>query len=390
MKKRIWVLNAIIIIAFVGVIAGILSQWYWRFPYGRELLSERFATAKKINQTSIITNQVAKQTAQLAIFRVPNETKLVFDYQAADSLQNDGGAPVNTSTLIPGLRGTQSLVTLSRQEGISGGLVPQGITYSPQYIFISAYDGSYKVNSVIYVINRQTMQYEKTLVLHGQPHTGGIAYDSDHQRLWVCGYSHREATLFSINLSTIENYQFKTNHQPIKYASLTYLPQLKRSSQVTYYRHRLYVGYFSKGDQGRLQAYRLSQQGFLTGRQSRTSRQFGRISIAASPVLNQTCPTQVQGMTIVDGLILMSQSYGHQSSKLYVFKLSNRTDAYAKKRALKIIKLPPMMEQIGNENGQLYAVFKSGGRRYRDRYGVGVDRILTFDLAPLLNNEVTQ
>ncbi|KRM01617.1 hypothetical protein FC60_GL000548 [Limosilactobacillus gastricus DSM 16045] len=52
--------------------------------------------------------------------------------------------------------------------------------------------------------------------------------------------------------------------------------------------------------------------------------------------------------------------------------------------------MPPMMEQIGNEDGQLYAVFESGGRRYRDKYGVGVDRILTFDLTTLLNNEVTR
>ena len=92
----------------------------------------------------------------------------------------------------------------------------------------------------------------------------------------------------------------------------------------------------------------------------------------------------------MDGMILMSQSYGHQSSKLYVFKLSRRANAYTKSQALKIIKMPPMMEQIGNEDGQLYAVFESGGRRYRDKYGVGVDRILTFDLTTLLNNEVTR
>lgn len=390
MHSKRWGLNILLIIAFVAVISGILSQYHWRFPYGQELLSERFSTTQTIKQLSIITNQVAKRTAQLAIFRLPNETKLIFDYQAADSLQNEGGAPVTNATLIPGLRGTRSIITLSQQVGISGGLVPQGIAYSPKYIFISAYDGAYKVNSVIYVINRQTMRYEKTLVLHGQPHTGGIAYDADHQRLWVCGYSHREATLFIINLATIEHYQFKSQHQPIQYASLTYLPQLKRSSQVTYYQHRLYVGYFSKGDRGRLQAYKLNANGFLAGRQSQTSKQFGKVSIAASPALNQTCPTQIQGMTIVDGMILMSQSYGHQSSKLYVFKLSRRANAYTKSQALKIIKMPPMMEQIGNEDGQLYAVFESGGRRYRDKYGVGVDRILTFDLTTLLNNEVTR
>lgn len=272
MHSKRWGLNILLIIAFVAVISGILSQYHWRFPYGQELLSERFSTTQAIKQPSIITNQVAKRTAQLAIFRLPNETKLIFDYQAADSLQNEGGAPVTNATLIPGLRGTRSIITLSQQVGISGGLVPQGIAYSPKYIFISAYDGAYKVNSVIYAINRQTMRYEKTLVLHGQPHTGGIAYDADHQRLWVCGYSHREATLFSINLATIEHYQFKSQHQPIQYASLTYLPQLKRSSQVTYYQHRLYVGYFSKGG-SRPPASISAQHEWLLSRPSESNKQ---------------------------------------------------------------------------------------------------------------------
>ncbi len=41
-----------------------------------------------------------------------------------------------------------------------------------------------KHNSVIYMINKESHRFIKEIILPGQPHVGGLAYDSEHQILW--------------------------------------------------------------------------------------------------------------------------------------------------------------------------------------------------------------
>lgn len=71
---------------------------------------------------------------------------------------------------LPGLQGAWSLkagqASVDKHQLIKvDTLDPQGIAVGRNEIFISAYDHAHKANSVIYVLNKWTGRYIKTLVL---------------------------------------------------------------------------------------------------------------------------------------------------------------------------------------------------------------------------------
>lgn len=53
-------------------------------------------------------------------------------------------------------------------------MTPQGITVAGKYILITAYDGAHKHASVIYVLDKKTGNYIKTVQVKGKPHLGGL------------------------------------------------------------------------------------------------------------------------------------------------------------------------------------------------------------------------
>ena len=63
-------------------------------------------------------------------------------------------------------------------------MTPQGLAVTEDYVFVSAYCHAKKHNSVIYMINKESHRFIKEIILPGQPHVGGLAYDSEHQILW--------------------------------------------------------------------------------------------------------------------------------------------------------------------------------------------------------------
>lgn len=377
-------INCVLLTASV-IIGGFLLRYPIQVPYGENLISEAISKQMLKPSHAIITEKVSKKTQQLEIFYRNDESRLIGKYQASRTLlpmvvENS----LKDSTLVPGLRGTKSLNSMTLKEMVSGGLVPQGIAVSKDKIYISSYDGNYEVNSVIYVLDRATMKYEKTIIMHGQPHVGGIAYDSDHQCLWVCGYGHRQATIIKISENKLNQNLSKS---PIQYDSITYLPQLKRASQVTYNDNKLFVGYFSNAKTGKMLTYKIQNNGEMPGKKLYQNQKYGLVQVNARAITTQVIPTQIQGMTFYHGKLLMSQSFGHKASRLFIYDYQKNLREYNTKNALQIIKMPPMMEQITAENDLLYAVHESGGRRYRLRYGLGVDRILEYQLNQLIEND---
>jgi hypothetical protein len=87
----------------------------------------------------------------------------------------------------------------------------------------------------------------------------------------------------------------------------------------------------------------------------------------------------VQGVAITSDRIFFSQSYGGGASVLYVFENKGGGD-YAAKDPLAKTQVPAMMEDITVYDGILYAAYESAAANYREKYGVGIDRIVTYPL----------
>ena len=66
-------------------------------------------------------------------------------------------------------------------------MTPQGITIAGKYILLTAYDGEHEHASVVYVLDKKTGKYLKTIQVAGRPHLGGIAYDPVAKNIWVTG-----------------------------------------------------------------------------------------------------------------------------------------------------------------------------------------------------------
>ena len=87
--------------------------------------------------------------------------------------------------IIPGLKSTRTLLTSEcDMPAMCTTMTPQGLAVTEDYVFVSAYCHAKKHNSVIYMIDKESHRFIKEIVLPGQPHVGGLAYDSEHQNLW--------------------------------------------------------------------------------------------------------------------------------------------------------------------------------------------------------------
>ena len=49
----------------------------------------------------------------------------------------------------------------------------------------------------------------------GQPHVGGLAYDSEHQILWYSSNTQELAQAVSLTMESIENYDYDAGRHPI-------------------------------------------------------------------------------------------------------------------------------------------------------------------------------
>ena len=83
-------------------------------------------------------------------------------------------------------------------------LCPQGICMAGDYMLTTAYCMDRIHNSCIFIYNKKTGAYLRTLVLKDQTtHVGGITYDSKSQNVWVCHAKRDSKTgLFSLQKIT--------------------------------------------------------------------------------------------------------------------------------------------------------------------------------------------
>jgi hypothetical protein len=152
-------------------------------------------------------------------------------------------ANLNQSVPLPGLQGAWTLSLANEQLIKINTFDIQGVTTSPTQIFISAYDSSKRGQSIIYVLDKKSGAYLKSLILSGAPHAGGLTYDYETKILWVTGNRGKQAMINGIGQNQIDHYDFTRHHQAIHYDLAITLPDIPKASAITLTEQHLWVGY---------------------------------------------------------------------------------------------------------------------------------------------------
>lgn len=287
--------------------------------------------------------------------------------------------------IVPGLVTTKSYNFSTQKFDTAHAMTPQGITIAGKYLLITAYDGEHKHASVIYVLDKKTGEYIKTIQIKGKPHLGGIAYDPVAKNIWITGSMGGTSALMSFSLKALKEYNDKT-HIPIKYNNQISIPTIQRASALTYYDNQLFVGFFNMYGRGRVAAYSISRSGKNKG--TITNNEIKAVTGEVSwsdPAGEASMDKQIQGIAIYDDKIFLSQSYGSGDSKLYIFP-STAMNALDEKNAEKVIDMPPYLEQITAYKGQLLCLFESGSKIYAKPHILVMDRILSLNINALFGN----
>lgn len=297
---------------------------------------------------------------------------------------------------IPGLYNAKTLNLKTNDISDSRTMTPQGIALTEKYLLISAYSHDHQNHSVIYMLDRQTHRFIKTVVLPKHPHLGGIAYDPKHQRVWVTTGGPL-AGLASIDLKELETYQLEKD-SVISYHQQLSLKEVSHASALTYTSGVLVVGYFTLNEYGRMATYRLNDQGELTINSHEKISSFDqgeRVHSGLTPVPSSQFARSlgswktldmIQGLTFYQDYLLMSQSWGpDRPGKIYFFNLDKVDRFFSIKDAEFSIDTPPYVEQITAIDDQLYTLFEGGAWPYRTRNPVLVDHVIQLTIKELLS-----
>ena len=286
----------------------------------------------------------------------------------------DGGE--QSHYVIPGLEQTQAIVHSGKdkgQLGISKDMDPQGIAIvEDKYIIISAYSKSKQYNSVLWMLDKKTGQYIKTICLDDIDHVGGITYDREHDQLWVATIdAEKDAQVESIKLSTLEDYDVNKTKSPIVFDYRADLNDVKLTSYLSYHDNVLYVGYFDKHKSGLLASFPLDSKGNLI--------KTDETKTGVEPTQTWKTYDEIQGISFYKDKILLSQSYGKENSRLYVFdnKLNEPGFDLDKGDSIKSISLPPYLEQVIGQDDHAYLLFESASHKYRKQSDMfHMDRVI--------------
>lgn len=90
---------------------------------------------------------------------------------------------------------------------------------------------------------------------------------------------------------------------------------------------------------------------------------------------------KIQGCAIGDQYAAMSESGGPSNSRIYIFKNSGNLDDLFKTSgdAIAAYTLPPMLEELADDDGKIYLCFESSAYIYRARWNPKIDRIVVLD-----------
>lgn len=282
---------------------------------------------------------------------------------------------VKKTYVIPGMKATKSIVGNFHATSMCTSMTPQGMCVTEKYVFISAYCHTHRHDSVLYMLDRETGKYIKTIVLASKAHVGGMAYDPVNRNVWVSGGTEGAAKAVCYSLEDLENYDI--NSKVAVSAKYNYtLATITRSSYMSYTDGALLVGYFS-GGMSDLERFNLTEQGGLN---AQIYVDYDSVHESVSADFNAYTPGEIQSVAASDPYILLSRSVGIMNSSLQIYRNTDVVDTFSERDAAKIISFPQKLEQIYPYDGQLYCLFESAAYAYRTQPALKIDRVLVFDL----------
>lgn len=241
---------------------------------------------------------------------------------------------------------------------IENSMVPQGITLLDDYVLTTSYDYTNEQNSIVYVLNRQG-ELLHTCHLYNHAHVGGIAYDKEHDLVWICGTNgcidaYATSSILNKKIATPTYSQLDVGNGLPNYKN----PFANSVSYLTLYNNELFVGNFSLTGPGNVKRYGISidpETKVLT------------LSFHGSFQV----PTKVQGLTFYekgeDTYILLSRSYGkYFPSVLQIFNYDENISSYNEELPSISYELPSMLEQVTAEGNALYTIFESAAKPYEN------------------------
>lgn len=284
------------------------------------------------------------------------------------------GSPVY---IVPGMITTATIETSTGRPGISRHMTPQGIALTDDYLIISAYSYDNAYYSVLYVMDRESGDYVKTIVLPGTPHAGGLAYDECFGRLWIAETTDgKRGMLAAIDDKTLRQEDFSRSAAPVTYDYLVRVDSLENISFLTWHGGSLYMGSFSRNGAGKLEAYDLDDRGLPESGDAFTGAR------GAVAVINK-----IQGVACTEDSMFFSKSWGPSDSTLLMHRLDDGDifDDF-KSAAFRKLHFPPYMEQIVASGDDLYVLFESEAAGYRGRENIlHVDRVFRFRISKLFS-----
>jgi hypothetical protein len=253
-------------------------------------------------------------------------------------------------------------------------LVPQGVTLLNGYIVVSAYSDNSKENSKAIIFNRRG-NVINTVTLENNSHVGGIAFDKVNNLIWVPG---NNGTLNAYDAGEFlekEDIEPKYIIDNLSKGLSSYTnPNRKQIDYISIQNDYLYIGNFSYGA-GTLKMYKISTKG--------DELNFEFINTFKLPSL-------VQGITFYEynnqKYLLISRSFGrYNNSSMVIYKFDeNITDYRSTSSSIKVMKLPPMLEQISIYNNELFILFESSAKKYVDS-PLNIDSIFILDIKGLID-----
>lgn len=237
--------------------------------------------------------------------------------------------------VIPGLKNTRTLLTKKgATPAMCTSMTPQGLAVTEDYVLVSAYCSTQKHNSVIYVIDKENHNFIKEVILPGQPHVGGLAYDPEHKLLWYSSNINGIAQAVSIKMDTIESV---------------------------------------------IARYGVDEEGKLI---NTMDEKLGMDFEMAVPLDYSTISEQVQGIAFYNDKLLISHSFGILPSRLVFYEQSDKR-LYVNENSARTYRFPERLEQIVVEGDSLYVMFESCAYAYRASSVNIVDRVLKLNLSKM-------
>lgn len=308
--------------------------------------------------------------------------KTVPVYYKVNKLNEVTGANLSSNSTYPNYPALSStLIDDTIKNYQNGNMVSQGITTTEDYILTSCYDPNCDNNSIIVTLDKETGSLVNICELDIKAHVGGIAYDYEHNLIWV---SANDGNINAYNIDKVTTeYQVNPKYQDLyvgKNLKNYKCPWKDSVAFLTLYNGNLYVGSFQATSNGLVKKYSIQED--------KVERK-----ITLTFESSFTIPAQVQGISFYekdeDTYLLLSRSFGrHSSSIIQIFKYQENITDYTNSIPYIYYKAPSMLEQITSDEDSLYSVYESAAKKYQGGKDE-IDTLHIFDL-PALTKKLTK